>query len=971
MYGVFLLMLSKQRSKCYYDGSMTERYNGKAPFTRRTHGSERRGVFPVPNLNAAYQLEQSQRDTKRRLERIRERLEARVLEREPQKSDLGNKDLPAYAHKLELVDAIEEYKAVIVGGATGSGKSTQLPQYLYEAGYDMTIALVPRRVIADGLGERIREEMASQIEDFNPEESIGIVHGERSESHENNKIMVMTPNTFIKMEAELRERFGDKKLAIIADEIHEANLFTEIATGVAAMSVQDNEHWRLIAASATHNAETLTGPFGKINGGEVPTIEIEGRPFNVDLVEMPEVNSMQAYAQIGDQHEKTMIFTSGKREIDHIIKETTRELVKSGDGTHPKVVFRKLHGDLTEVELAHIDDPIPEGYRLVVVASPAGMSGITIPGVTLVITDGTINRSELDEDGAAGLKRFDLSKAGITQQIGRAGRDVPGGIGVLTKPTTIIDDAIRSRGGHIEVSQMEYLSFDQRKEHEPPEIYNSNLSRVVLSVAALNQRFSGINKYIPHPVEPSEIVKAEESLARLGALDDEDKVTITGISMDTFPVIPELARGLHEASRPGRGLQHMARAAFIAASIDVGGLQDFSDKSKSEWKNVVRSTTTDDFIAQLDIMTQLEHTVRNEERTLYDFVDTYTLHPKRVERARKAARKILHAMSVNIDNIIVTPPLPNEETQLRRDFTAGMIDLVYEEVGIEPRSKKVQYRNIHGNSDSGVRTISDRSASTLKRGQFVAGIPRWYETQIRNSKEFIRHDIIDHVLAVKPEDVGEYAKQNNLLQGSLSHSRIEGDRVVEYEQMKFGSIEVGKPAKSVWRDQIPESSRKVLVRQSLERPGEVQSALRDVADELEWYRKRIPAADIATYRQKGAPDDITKTSIRDLIERFAKTTRSLHEIDQQLGQYLYSTNLSINKYFDDETRAWFQERSPDSVVIGGEITTVHYDAGQPYVTHLTRQQKKALDGPVHLKDGREVLLQVTRANSEKVRVSLA
>lgn len=938
---------------------MGERFNGKAPFARRMHGSERRGVFPVPNMGVS-QLEQSNHDKGLLLKRIKELRALRSVEQREAEElmGLGNRDLPAWKHKHELVDTIEAYRAVIVGGATGSGKSTQLPQYLYEAGYDMTIALVPRRVIADGLGERIREEMSEQIEGFNAEESIGIVHGERSERHEDNKIMVMTPNTFIKMESELRERFAGKKLAIIADEIHEANLFTEIATGVAAMSVQDNDTWRLIAASATHNADTLKDPFGKINGGAVPTVEIEGRPFNVELIEQPKLTMMQAYAQFGAQHEKAMMFTSGKREIDHIIEETIRELEATEPGSSKKVVFRKLHGDLTEVELSHIDDPIPEGHRLVVVASPAGMSGITIPGVTLVISDGTINRSELDDDGAAGLKRFYLSRAGITQQIGRAGRDVPGGIGILTRPTTVTDDLIKRRGGHIETPQMEYKTFEEREEHEPPEIYNSNLSRVVLSVAALDRRFGDINKYIPHSVESSEIIKAEDSLARLGALDDDDKVTVTGISMDMFPVIPELARGLHEASRPGRGLQHMARAAFIAAAIDAGGLQSFQVKDKDSWKDLIRPTTTDDFIAQLDIMTALEHNTRTEERTSYDFIDTYTLHAKRVERARKVARKILQALNVHIDNLVVTPPLPDEERRLRHDFTAGMIDLTYEEAGRAPRSRKMQYRNIHGDEESKVRLVSDRSVATPHKGQYIAGIPRWYETQIKNSKEFIRHDIIDHVLMVEPDEVGEFARQNELLQGKLAFSRLEGDRVVEYEQMKFGSISVGEPQRSVWRENIPESTRKLLVRQALEHPGEVQRAMRDIAEELEWYRKRTPAEELALYRQKNAPVDITKNIIRDRIEEYAKVTRSLREIDQLLSRYLYSTNISINKYFSDEARLKLQERSPDTITIGDEEVRLHYDQGQPYVTSLTKRQRAFLQSEVYLPDGREVLLQI-------------
>ncbi len=948
---------------------MTERYNGKTPYSRR-HGSDRRGVFPVPNLNFAYAQEQSRRDKERLIQLVKERAATRAEIKELE-TGLGNKDLPVYKHKQELVQTIEAYKAVIVGGATGSGKSTQLPQYLYEAGYDMTIALVPRRVIADGLGERIRDELGSQINDLNPQDVVGIVHGERTERHVDNKIMVMTPNTFIKMESELRERFDGKKLAIIADEIHEANLFTEIATGVAAMSVAHNDSWRLIAASATHNAETLKVPFEAINNGHVPSVEIEGRPFNVELHESPEYNSMQAYTQYGRDHEKAMIFTSGKREIDHIIDQTISELEAHEQGSSRFVVFRKLHGDLTEIELSHIDDPIPPDHRLVVVSSPAGMSGITIPGVTLVVTDGTINRSLLDDDGAAGLKRFYLSKAGIIQQIGRAGRDVPGGIGILAQPTTVIDDLIMRRGGRVDVRQMEFRSFSEREEHEPPEIYNSNLSRVVLSVAALDRRFGDINHYIPHPVEPSEIIKAEDSLARLGALDDDDRATVTGISMDAFPVIPELARGLHEASRPGRGIQHMARAALIAAAVDTGGLQDFRIKDRDEWKQLLRSTTNDDFLAQLDIMVALEETARTEVKPLYDFIDTFALNGKRVERARKVARKILGALNIHLDNLIITSPLPDEESALRRDFTSGMIDLVYEDIGTAPRSRKTLYRNIHGDETSTTRTVSDRSTAKMKRGSFIAGIPRWYETQIKSSKDFIRHDVVDHVLLVEPEVVGEYARQNELLQGSLAFSRIEGDQAVEYEQLKFGTIPVGEPIRSVWREQIPESTRKLLVRQALERPGEVQRAMRSIADELEWYAKRTLPEVLAAYKKHDAPEDLTKSHIRDLVEQYAKVTRSLHEIDQRLSRYLYSTNLSITKYFNDEDRIVLQEQSPDTLLIGGAETRLHYDQGVPYVTSLTRQQRIHQQGPVHLADGREVLLQVAHRQGGVRRVSIS
>jgi HrpA-like RNA helicase len=934
---------------------MVERSNERPAFTRRTHGSERRGVFPVPNVNVISQLTQSREDKARLLRMAQERLRARQAEVEAS-SDLGNKSLPAYAHKQELLSNIDAYKAVIVGGATGSGKSTQLPQYLFEAGYDMTIALVPRRVIADGLGERIRVELEDQITGLNSRELVGIVHGERTERHEANKILVMTPNTFIKMEPELRERYAEKKLAVIADEIHEANLFTEIATGAAAISVRDNNNWRLIAASATHNADSLRHSFEKLNNGFVPSIEIEGRPFNVDLRETPNQTPMQVYTGYGKDHEKAMIFTSGKREIDHIIDETIRELETQEPGSSKKVVFRKLHGELTEVELAHIDDPVPEGFRLVVVSSPAGMSGITIPGVTMVITDGTINRSELDDDGAAGLKRFYLSKAGIIQQIGRAGRDVPGGVGYLAMPITVRDDQILRRGGQLEARQMYFKSFEERDEHEPPEIYNSNLSSVVLSVAALDRRFNAINEYIPHPVEASEIIKSEETLARLGALDDDDRVTDIGLSMERFPVIPELARGLHEASLSGRGLQHMARAAFIAAAIDAGGLQNYQDKDRTEWKSFIRPSTSDDFIAQLDIMTAVEETAR-AEKPLNLFAEEFALHAKRIERARKAARKILGVLHIRPENIIVTPPLPNEETQLRSDFTAGMIDLVYEEIGKVPRSRKTLYRNIHGQTNSTTRTLSDRSVATPRPGQYVAGIPRWYETQSKHAQEFIRHDIIDHALFVNPDVVGTYAQQNGLLKGEHAFSRIEGDQGFEYEQPMFGSIPFGEPVRSSPRERTPEPTRKSMLNRALEKPGEAQLAARKIAEELTRYQERTPAALLQVYRKSDAPEDITKETIKQLLYEFTASTRSVRAVDDQLSEYLYSANVSINKFYDDEARLKLMEMSPDIIRVGKVEFRVFYDQGQPYVTTRNKQQVLGINQPVYLPDGREVLWQ--------------
>lgn len=960
---------------------MAERKNGNnngRPFARRTHGSERRGATPVPDTTLSYRQRQS-RDEREKLQAIFRKHTEKITD-PVEDLGIGNRELPAFKHKLELVANIEAHKAVIVGGETGSGKSTQLPQYLYEAGYDMTIMLVPRRVIADGLGDRIREEFTGQIDGINAEEIVGIIHGERVERHDNNKILVMTPNTFIKMETELRAIYGDKKLAIVADEIHEANLFTEIAVGVAALSVSSQEKWRLIAASATHNVESLQRPFQKLNGGFVPSVEIKGRPFNVELQEEPELNPMQAYARDSANHEKAMIFTSGKKEIKYIIDETSRELEAKETGSSNNVIFRILHGELTEAELSHINDPIPEGYRLVIVSSPAGMSGITIPGVTYVATDGTINRSELDDDNASGLKRRHLSMAGITQQIGRAGRDVAGGIGVLCAPVLVkkrsslatkkSTNTRKKQSSEPVPGFMPYIAYGEREEHEPPEIYSTNLSRIVLSVASLGYHFSELNEFIPHPVQQLDIINAEEALARLGALDDDGSVTELGKGMDKFPVLPELARGLYEASRPGRSLQHMARAAFIAAAVDVGGLQDHraNDDVVRIRKQIIRKTTTDDFIGQLDLMTKLfERT--NEEWSGYEFVERHGLHPKRVERVRKTTRKILGVMGIRQQHIIVTEPLPDEEQALRDDFTAGFIDYVYEDVGNVPRSKKAFYRNIHGDSSSTKRTISDRSISSIPRQHLVAGIPRWYERGFLKDGTPIKHDVIDLVLRVTADVVGKYAVQNGLVQETWKDSRMVGDQAVDYEQGKFGSLSVGTPVKRTTPEVMSEHSQEVLLEHVLNNQGRVQKALRKLAEDLEGYRNRTPEDLLLELRKPNAPPDLIQNDITAMIRSAVRTIATAHGVEERLSNHLYSSNITLGKYYDTESLQKLNEMSPLQITIAGEDISIRYENGQPYVTNLTKRHLSRVMSPIYLNDGREVLYQRRLPGSGTERVS--
>jgi hypothetical protein len=257
----------------------------------------------------------------------------------------------------------------------------------------------------------------------------------------------------------------------------------------------------------------------------------------------------------------------------------------------------------------------------------------------------------------------------------------------------------------------------------------------------------------------------------------------------------------------------------------------------------------------------------------------------------------------------------------------------------------------------------------LSKGQFVAGSPRWFLKRTK-SGESIRHDVLELSMPVSPEIVGVYALVNNLPQGKLISPRIEGDRVVEREQRMFGSIPVGIPITSVQRELIPESSQNMLVQRALESPGDAQRALREIADELESYRVRIPAEVLAEFRSSSAPEDLTKDAIAELIAEYAKQTRSLSDLDQLLSQYVYSKNVTINRYYAEEARAALRERSPDRISLEVGDVRVLYDSGQPYIT-LSLDQLATIKKAPRLVDGREVLLQHPLKGGGSRRISFS
>lgn len=686
--------------------------------------------------------------------------------------DLGNKELPAFKHKTEILNTIEENRITLLTGPTGCGKTTQLAQFALEAGYERVVVLLPRRINVDNNGERIEDELAEQLGRERASRLVGMAHSERTTIRDESTIQLMTSGTFIKKLPDAAEKWVDEKVLIIADEIHENNLETEFAAAHAVRQVEENDSWRVVFASATPDKATLTKSYQAINGAEVPVVEIEGRPHELAYMEEPEMDIVQAYHAHNAGEQKTLMFVDGKRSIDEAISELKRSMSQD---ERERTRFFKLHAKISDrAREAIFSMELDPGEKAIIVSTSAGQSGITIEGLGLVITSGLTKSPELDQEGAPGLPPRLCTQAEIVQQGGRAGRDVSGGRCVLARP--LYYNARRNTDNEL----YQFTPLEERLPDMPPEIYHSNVSRNILAATAMEEDFFEFNDYLKNSVRQKTIQDSYELLYNLGAVDDDYRITDLGRTMDMFPLRPELSRAAAEVIH-SRKLSIQAYTLAIASAIEAGGLANF-DSGQGKWKQYLRRTTDDDFIAQLDLMLASREyfrgtSVDEEELTRMG------LDAKNVYRAHRQFDKMCRMIGLEARDIDLPESTPDEEDELRSIFLSGMPELLYEKVATVRR--KGQYNNIWGYDEGVRREVSDRSL--LAMGQtatkLVAGYPRWYvDSQGR------RHDIIETGFATSKEQVrvvlGHLASQELF-------SDIRGGQLIKSGHNKLGSLSLG------------------------------------------------------------------------------------------------------------------------------------------------------------------------------------
>ncbi|KAL9270350.1 putative pre-mRNA-splicing factor ATP-dependent RNA helicase DEAH5 [Drosera capensis] len=442
-----------------------------------------------------------------------------------QKSKLSiqeqRQSLPIYKLKKELIQAVHDNQVLVVIGETGSGKTTQVTQYLAEAGYTTRGKIgctQPRRVAATSVAKRVAEEFGCRIG-----EEVG--YAIRFED-------CTGPDTVIKYMTDgmlFREILIDEDLTqysvVMLDEAHERTIHTDVLFGLLKKLIKRRSDLRLIVTSATLDAEKFSGYFFDCNIFTIP-----GRTFPVEIMytKQPETDYLDAalitvlQIHLTEPEGDVLLFLTGQEEIDFAC-QCLYDRMKQLDKNVPELIILPVYSALPSEMQSRIFDPAPPGKRKVVVATNIAEASLTIDGIFYVVDPGFAKQNVYNpKQGLESLIITPISQASAKQRAGRAGRTGPGKCYRL------------------------YTESAYKNEMSPtsiPEIQRINLGTTTLMMKAM-----GINDLLSFdfmdPPSPQALISAMDQLYSLGALDEEGLLTKLGRKMAEFPLDPPLSKML-------------------------------------------------------------------------------------------------------------------------------------------------------------------------------------------------------------------------------------------------------------------------------------------------------------------------------------------------------------------------------------------------------------------------------------------
>ncbi|XP_076832606.1 pre-mRNA-splicing factor ATP-dependent RNA helicase DHX16 [Brachyhypopomus gauderio] len=602
------------------------------------------------------------------------------------------RSLPVFPYREDLLSAIRDHQILVIEGETGSGKTTQIPQYLKEDGFTrggMKIGCTqPRRVAAMSVAARVAQEMGVKLGN-----EVGYSIRFEDCTSERTLLKYMTDGML------LREFLTEPDLAsysvIIIDEAHERTLHTDILFGLIKDIARFRPDLKVLVASATLDTERFSCFFD-----DAPVFRIPGRRFPVDIyyTKAPEADYLEACVvsvlqiHVTQPPGDVLVFLTGQEEIEaccELLQERCRRL----GSKIAELVVLPIYANLPSDMQAKIFNPTPPGARKVVVATNIAETSLTIDGIIYVIDPGFCKQKSYNaRTGMESLIVTPCSRASANQRAGRAGRVAAGKCFRL------------------------YTAWAFKHEMEEttvPEIQRTNLGNVVLLLKSL-----GINDLIhfdfmdPPPHET--LVLALEQLYALGALNHLGELTKMGRRMAELPVDPMLSKMILASEQ----YKCSEEVLTIAAMLSVNNSIFYRPKDKVVHADNARMNFVvpgGDHLVLLNVYTQWVESGYSTQWCYENFIQY---------RSMKRARDVREQLEGLMDRIEVELCSASEDTvPIRKAITAGYFYHT-------SRLSKGGYKTVKHQ-----QTVYVHPNSSLFEEQ-----PRWiiYHELVFTTKEFMR-----------------------------------------------------------------------------------------------------------------------------------------------------------------------------------------------------------------------------------------
>ncbi|KAJ8266299.1 hypothetical protein GJAV_G00128830 [Gymnothorax javanicus] len=552
-------------------------------------------------------------------------------ENAPLPIDVQRKHLPIYQAKSQLISQLRQLHNAVLIGETGSGKTTQIPQYLYEAGIGrqgIVAVTQPRRVAAISLAGRVAEEKKTQLGKL-----VGYTVRFEDVTSPETKLKFMTDGML------LREAIGDPLLqrytVVILDEAHERTVHTDVLFGVVKTAQkkrreQNKFPLKVIVMSATMDVDLFSHYFNK-----APVLYLEGRqhPIQIyytkqqqsDYLQAALVSIFQIHQEAPSSHD-ILVFLTGQEEIEALAR-TCRDIAKHLPETCAPITVIPLYASLPPMQQLRVFQPAQKGHRKVILSTNIAETSITISGIKFVIDSGMVKAKKYSPDsGLEVLAVQRVSKAQAWQRAGRAGREDSGFCYRL-------------------YTEEEFENFTNMT---MPEIQRCNLASVMLQLLALRIPDVLNFDFVSKP-SPEAICSAIEQLDTLGAVEHEDdQVTLTslGKKMTSFPIEPRFAKTLLLSS----GFSCTEEVLTIVSIMSVDSVLYNPPARQEEVQSVRRKfiSSEGDHVTLLNIYRAFKNVGGNKEWCRENFVNSRNMGL--VSQVRSQLREICIKLGMTLES---------------------------------------------------------------------------------------------------------------------------------------------------------------------------------------------------------------------------------------------------------------------------------------------------------------------------------